>query len=118
MNSAKKEFIAEAEDLLEESGRLILEVQDTYQAELNPDTINALFRAIHTLKGLSGLFGHQGIADLSHALESLLDEIRLGKVDISEDVVKFLFNNIDILRSIIEGLNQDKEQDVSGHLKN
>ena len=118
MSSAKKEFIAEAEDLLEESGRLILEVQDTYQAELNPDTINALFRAIHTLKGLSGLFGHQGIADLSHALESLLDEIRLGKVDISEDVVKFLFNNIDILRSIMEGLNQDKEQDVSGHLKN
>ncbi len=118
MSSAKKEFIAEAEDLLEESGRLILEVQDTYQAELNPDTINALFRAIHTLKGLSGLFGHQGIADLSHALESLLDEIRLGKVDISEDVVRFLFNNIDILRSIIEGLNQDKEQDVSGHLKN
>ena len=118
MSSAKKEFIAEAEDLLEESGRLILEVQDTYQTELNPDTINALFRAIHTLKGLSGLFGHQGIADLSHALESLLDEIRLGKVDISEDVVKFLFNNIDILRSIMEGLNQDKEQDVSGHLKN
>lgn len=118
MSSAKKEFIAEAEDLLEESGRLILEIQDTYQTELNPDTINALFRAIHTLKGLSGLFGHQGIADLSHALESLLDEIRLGKVDISEDVVKFLFNNIDILRSIMEGLNQDKEQDVSGHLKN
>lgn len=118
MSSAKKEFIAEAEDLLEESGRLILEIQDTYQTGLNPDTINALFRAIHTLKGLSGLFGHQGIADLSHALESLLDEMRLGKVDISEAIVKFLFNNIDILRAIIEGLNQDKEQDVSGHLKN
>ena len=118
MSSAKKEFIAEAEDLLEESGRLILEIQDTFQTGLNPDTINALFRALHTLKGLSGLFGHQGMADLSHALESLLDELRLGKVDISDDVVKFLFNNIDILRAIIEGLNQDKEQDVSGPLKN
>lgn len=118
MNSAKKEFMAEAEDLLQESGRLIIEIQDTYQTGLNPDTVNALFRSIHTLKGLSGLFGHQGIADLSHALESLLDEIRLGKVDISDEVVRFLFNNIDILRSLIDGLSEGEEQDVSGHLKN
>ena len=118
MSLAKKEFIAEAEDLLEESGRLILEIQDTYQTGLNPDTVNALFRSIHTLKGLSGLFGHQGIADLSHALESLLDEIRLGKVDISDEVARFLFNNIDILRSLIDGLSEGEDQDVSGHLKN
>jgi len=118
MNSAKKEFIAEAEDLLEESGRLILEIQDTFQTGLNPDTINALFRSIHTLKGLSGLFGHQGIADLSHSLESLLDEIRLGKVDVTNEVIKFLFSNFDILRSLIDGLSKGVEQDVSGHLKN
>lgn len=118
MSLAKKEFIAEAEDLLEESGKLILEIQDTYQTGPNPDTTNALFRSIHTLKGLSGLFGYQGIADLSHALESLLDEIRLGKIDISDEVVRFLFNNIDILRSIVEGLSRGEEQDISGHLKN
>lgn len=120
MSSAKEEFIAEASDLLEESGRLILEIQDTFQTGPNPDNINALFRSIHTLKGLSGLFEHQGISDLSHALESLLDGIRLGKIDISDEVVRFLFNNIDILRSLVEDLSKDKdkEQDVSGHLKN
>ena len=74
---------------------------------------------IHS-KGLSGLFGHQGISDLSHALESLLDGIRLGKIDISDEVIRFLFNNIDILRLLVEELSKDKdkEQDVSGHLKN
>ena len=120
MSSAKEEFIAEASDLLEESGRLILEIQDTFQTGPNPDSVNALFRSIHTLKGLSGLFGHQGISDLSHALESLLDGIRLGKVDISDEVVRFLFNNIDILKLLVEELtkDKDKEQDVSGHLKN
>ncbi|MBI5205791.1 MAG: Hpt domain-containing protein, partial [Nitrospirae bacterium] len=120
MSSAKEEFIAEASYLLEESGRLILEIQDTFQTGPNPDSVNALFRSIHTLKGLSGLFGHQGISDLSHALESLLDGIRLGKIDISDEVVRFLFNNIDILRSLVEELSQDKdkEQDVTGHLKN
>jgi two-component system chemotaxis sensor kinase CheA len=120
MNSAKEEFIAEASDLLEESGRLILEIQDTFQTGPNPDSINALFRSIHTLKGLSGLFGQQGISDLSHALESLLDGIRLGKIDVSDEVVRFLFNNIDILRSLVEELSKDKdkEHDVTGHLKN
>lgn len=118
MSSSKKEFIAEAEDLLEESGRLILEIQETYQSGLNPDTINALFRSMHTLKGLSGLFGHQGLADLSHALETILDEIRLGKIEISDSVVKFLFDNIDIFRSLIESLAADKEPEVSEHLKN
>ena len=120
MSSAKEEFIAEASDLLEDSGRLILEIQDTFQTGPNPDSVNALFRSIHTLKGLSGLFGHQGISDLSHALESLLDGIRLGKIDISDEVVRFLFNNIDILRLLVEELtkDKDKEQDVSGHLKN
>lgn len=120
MSSAKEEFIAEASDLLEESGRLILEIQDTFQTGPNPDSINALFRSIHTLKGLSGLFGHQGISDLSHALESLLDGIRLGKINISDEVVRFLFNNIDILRSLVEELSKDKdkEQDVTGHLNN
>ncbi len=119
MSSAKEEFIAEASDLLEESGRLILEIQDTFQTGPNPDSVNALFRSIHTLKGLSGLFGHQGISDLSHALESLLDGIRLGKIDISDEVVRFLFNNIDMLRLLVEELRKDdKEQDISGHLKN
>ncbi|HBR20952.1 MAG TPA: hypothetical protein DD713_00035 [Nitrospiraceae bacterium] len=120
MSSAKEEFIAEASDLLEESGRLILEIQDAFQTGPNPDSVNALFRSIHTLKGLSGLFGQQGISDLSHALESLLDGIRLGKIDVSDEVVRFLFNNIDILRSLVEELSKDKdkEQDVTGHLNN
>jgi len=51
MKASKKEFIAEAEDLLEESQKLILEIQETVSSGLNPDTINALFRAMHTLKG-------------------------------------------------------------------
>jgi two-component system chemotaxis sensor kinase CheA len=117
MKASKKEFIAEAEELLFESQQLILEIQETYKTALNPDTVNALFRSMHTLKGLSGLFGHQGITDLSHALESLLDEIRLGKIDITDDVVKFLFKNLDILRSIINGLRDGKEQDVAGYIK-
>ncbi len=113
MKASKKEFIAETEDLLFECQQLILEIQDTYLTSVNPDTINALFRSIHTLKGLSGLFANQGLTDFSHALESLLDDIRLGKINVTEDVVAFLFSNIDLLRSAVDAIKEDKEETLT-----
>ena len=113
MKASKQEFIAESEDLLFECQQLILEIQDTYQTYLNPDTINALFRSIHTLKGLSGLFGNTGMTDLSHALESLLDDLRLGKLNVNDHLIDFLFSNLDILRSGVEAIKDDKEKDFS-----
>ncbi len=118
MNASKKEFIAEAEDLLEESQKLILEIQETVSSGLNPDTINALFRAMHTLKGVSGLFGLQGIMSISHALESLMDEVRLGKIPVNDTVAAFLFNNLDIMKNLVDTISRDEEEgDVSVFLK-
>ncbi|HXX54333.1 MAG TPA: chemotaxis protein CheA [Thermodesulfovibrionales bacterium] len=117
MKSSKKDFIVEAEELLEEAERLLLEVQETYSSGTNPDTINALFRTIHTVKGISGLFGFKYIADFSHAFESLLDDVRMGRIEVSEEVVRFLFTHIDLLKQMIEGIEEEKERDVSGYLK-
>lgn len=117
MMASKKEFIAESEDILFESQQLILEIQDTYRTALNPDTINALFRSMHTLKGLSGLFGRKGMTDLSHSLESLLDDVRLGKIDVTEEVVNFLLKNLDILRSAIDSIKEEKEKDLTEHIE-
>jgi two-component system, chemotaxis family, sensor kinase CheA len=110
MKSSKKEFIAEAEELIEEAQRLILEIQDTASTGLNPDTINALFRTMHTLKGISGLFGLHGITSISHSLETLMDDVRLGKIGVSPAVVGFLFKNIDILRGIVEDIGRGNEE--------
>ncbi len=117
MKASKKEFIAETEDILFECRQCILEIQDTYLTAANPDTINALFRSMHTLKGLSGLFGNQGITGSSHALESLLDDIRLGRIPVTEEVVNFLFKSIDVLSSAINGLKEDSPVDLSVHIE-
>jgi two-component system chemotaxis sensor kinase CheA len=109
MKSPKKEFVAEAEELIEESHRLVLEIQDTFASGLDPDTINALFRSMHTLKGVSGLFGLKGITSLSHSLETIMDDARLGKVGIDAAFVKFLFTNLDILRELIEKVSRGEE---------
>ncbi len=119
MNASKKEFIAEAEDLLEESQRLILEIQDTLSSGLNPDTINALFRTMHTIKGVSGLFGLQGIMSVSHALETLMDEVRLGKIPVNDKLADFLLSNLDILSNLVTKVSRDEEEgDVSACLQN
>ena len=118
MKVSKKEFIAEAEDLLGESQRLILEIQDTFSSGLNPDTINALFRTMHTLKGVSGLFGLQGITSISHALETLMDDVRLGKIPMDDAVAGFLLENLDIMKNLVDAISRGgEEEDVSRFLK-
>lgn len=118
MKSSKKEFIAEAEDLIGESQRLILEIQDTFATGINPDTINALFRSMHTLKGVSGLFGLQRITNISHSLEALMDDVRLGKIEVGASVVNCLFRNLDILKELVDKLSQTGEEaDTAGFIK-
>jgi two-component system chemotaxis sensor kinase CheA len=110
MKPSKKEFIAEAEEIIEDVSNSILELQDQY----NPETLNSIFRGIHTIKGLTGLFGFKGITDFSHTLEFLLDDLRLGRIEFTNDIIDFLLRNIDILKTLINQVAENKEvQDVS-----
>lgn len=118
MSTSRKEFITEAEDLLNNTQMLTLELQESIERGVEkPDTVNALFRDMHTLKGLSGLFGLQWITDLSHRLESLLDDLRLGKMEATESLTNFLLKNIDVLKELIANAENDEGVDVSQYLE-
>jgi len=114
VKGSKNEFIAESEEIIAEVEKGLLALLDAF----NPDTLNSVFRSIHTFKGLSGLFGLKNITDLSHTLESLLDDLRLGKIEFTKETINFVFSNIDILKNLIEQSCTGKEvADISKTLQ-
>ncbi len=97
MDSNSTEFIAEAQEVIETFSRSLLELEtQSRSGNLDPDLINGSFRAVHSLKGLAGLFGATSIGDLSHALENTLDSLRLGKLDVTREVLDVLFEAIEL----------------------
>lgn len=60
-----------------------------------------LFRATHTIKGMAASMGYRAVERLSHALESLLDSVREGKLPLSRDIVALLFDGTDILAETV-----------------
>jgi two-component system chemotaxis sensor kinase CheA len=93
---AREDFLSEAQEIVEALGRDMLALDEARRAGLDePELVNDLFRGVHTLKGLAGLFGATTLAMLSHELESLLDALRLGKVALDEGSLDVLFRAVE-----------------------
>jgi len=98
-----KEFVTEAEEILDGLNRNLLTLESVEdKTSLPPEVINAIFRAAHTLKGMSGMVGLKKVSELSHRLEDLLDRLRMGKLQSSNDVMDTLFIGAEGLRKLIE----------------
>lgn len=106
---AIKEFLAEAEDNLESANQALLALELAHGAGTSdPDQVNALFRAIHSFKGLVGMFGFKEPSALSHKMEFLLDELRLGKLKLSRHTLDVLSETCSLLGHLAHqaGMNQ------------
>ena len=91
------------------------DAQETGQA--SPDLINSLFRAIHSFKGLAGMFGLRALADLAHKLEFLLDEIRLGRVGMDRDTLNALADTLASLGRLVQQTGKGQAlEDIAGAL--
>lgn len=95
-----------------------LAVMETGLMELEPgaadlEAINSVFRAAHSIKGGSGTFGFKAIADFTHVMETLLDEMRDGLRAVSRHNSDILLRSVDCLREMLEATQAGKavEQD-------
>jgi two-component system chemotaxis sensor kinase CheA len=114
-DSVREEFLSEAQEIVETLSRdLLLLEQSQKEGRNDPDLLNDIFRAVHTLKGLAGMFGMTSLSNLAHSLENLLDDLRLGRVDITQDTLDVLFDGVERIQRILASSGDDADDvDVS-----
>lgn len=66
------------------------------------EEINAVFRVIHSIKGGAGTFGFAHIADFTHVVETLLDQVRSGEREITKEIIALLLKTVDCVREMVE----------------
>ncbi|BDM62864.1 chemotaxis protein CheA [Shewanella sp. NFH-SH190041] len=91
-----------------------LAAMETELLNLNVDTpddeaINTIFRSAHSIKGGSGTFGFTSVANFTHLLETLLDEIRDGRRKMLPEHVDMLLHSVDVLRGMLDALMAETE---------
>jgi two-component system chemotaxis sensor kinase CheA len=102
-------FFDEAAEHLDEMERLLLSLDvDTP----DPDDLNAIFRAAHSIKGGSGTFGFTDMTGVTHILETLLDRLRKNELALRGEMVDAFLEAGDVLRGQLAGHQNDEEVDT------
>lgn len=99
-------FLEESFEGLElmESGLLNLQAGDS-------ELIHSIFRAAHSIKGGAGTFGFENVTDFTHLVETLLDEMRDGRREITNDDTEILLESVDCIRLLIEAARDGEGYD-------
>jgi len=107
---ARDEFFSEAQEIIEGLGRDLLALDESQRSgRSEPDLINDIFRAVHTLKGVAGIFGANRMSALSHELENLLDNLRLGRAELSPPVLVLLFRSVELYGRILQSETEGRD---------
>ncbi|CAM4369369.1 chemotaxis protein CheA [Bacillus manliponensis] len=96
-------FFEESEEHLQALNENVLVLE---QNPGNVDVVSEIFRSAHTFKGMSASMGFTEMADLTHKMENVLDEIRHGNVSVSADVVDVIFECIENLEQMVADVQQ------------
>jgi two-component system chemotaxis sensor kinase CheA len=91
-----------------ETGLLNLDMGD-----VDSEEINTIFRAAHSIKGGSGTFGFTSVSDFTHVMETLLDEMRDGRRQITQPAVDVLLGSVDCLREMLTAIQDEQDVDES-----
>ena len=113
-DKAFQEFLSEAQEIVESLSRDLgaMDAQ-RHGGARDPEVVNSAFRAVHSLKGISGLFGLTTMSHMAHMLETLLDRLRLGKVELSTKVLDHLFEAVELFGKQVGELSEGRELDTA-----
>ncbi len=97
MNEIKEIFFQECEEQLAELESGLLKMND---GDRDPETVNAVFRAVHSIKGGAGAFGLDDLVSFAHVFETTLDCVRSNKLEPTHEVLKVMLRAADVLADL------------------
>ncbi|WP_455272741.1 chemotaxis protein CheA [Rhizobium herbae] len=97
MNEIKEIFFQECEEQLAELESGLLRLND---GDRDPETVNAVFRAVHSIKGGAGAFGLDDLVSFAHVFETTLDCVRSNKLEPTQEVLKVMLKSADVLADL------------------
>lgn len=101
-------FFQECDDLLEEMGDGLRRLSpDAFSS----DTVNSVFRAVHSIKGGAGAFKLTALVEYAHGFETLLDELRAERLALTDDILRIMHNAGDHLADMVAGERDELGQD-------
>jgi two-component system chemotaxis sensor kinase CheA len=101
LDDALETFIVECRELLEDMETALLGLEGAQEKD---ELVNAIFRTAHTIKGSSGLFSLDHIVAFTHVVESVLDQVRGGKVVLGDKLVVLLLACCDHMGNLVNGV--------------
>lgn len=107
MEQFKVTFIEESLEGLDSMEAALLDL-DTGAAD--SELVNTIFRAAHSIKGGAATFGFTDIAEFTHVAETLLDQVRAGERDVTQQIVDVLLESVDCLREMLLAVGKNGEE--------
>ncbi len=99
MDNHAQTFIEEAFELLSDLEAALLELEENPS---DPELIGRVFRSLHTIKGSGAMFGFENVAQFTHTIETVFDDVREGKLPVTEELVSLTLKARDLIRLMIE----------------
>ncbi len=110
MEQFKATFVEESNEGLDIMESTLLEMQP---GAADADSIDNIFRAAHSIKGGSATFGFDDIASFTHVVETLLDQIRNGERDVTQEAIDLFLSSVDCIREMLDASQSGGEYDNS-----
>lgn len=107
LDLALQTFIIESRELLDDMETALLDIE---QADDKTELVNAIFRAAHTIKGSSGLFSLDHVVAFTHVVESVLDRVRDGTLQIADGLLTVLLSCCDHIGALIDGVEASQTE--------
>lgn len=100
-------FLDETKEHLQNLNTQILELESDPE---NMDTINEIFRAAHSLKGMAGTMGYKRMQNLTHDMENVFSEVRNGKLSVKQEMIDILFQCLDALEEYTNNIQATADE--------